>query len=58
MNGFGPRPTLANELRMKRTTIAREADQRIKKIDRAIGLLELTEAEKVVTEAREVLESA
>jgi hypothetical protein len=49
--------TLADLLRAKRTGIQREANARTREIDRQINLLESTDAESVMFEAREVLDS-
>jgi hypothetical protein len=58
INECGPDPGIADRLRVKRTAIVREAHHRIKKIDRALALVVTTDAEAVMAEAREVLESA
>lgn len=50
-----PPPSLANQLRAKRTAIAKDANRRIRKIDTALSLLESTEAESVCKQAEEVL---
>ena len=48
-------PSLADQLRERRTRILRESQQKIRKIDSALRMLEQTDAEKSVADAKEVL---
>jgi hypothetical protein len=57
VNENRPARSIADELRAKRTAIVREANSRVKRIDRSLALLESTDAEQVLAEAREVNET-
>jgi hypothetical protein len=48
-------PTLTERLRIKRANLARELTRRIKELDTQIRLLENSEAEKIISEAQQVL---
>jgi hypothetical protein len=58
LNECTPAPGVADGLRAKRTEILREANRRIKRIDRSLALVVSTDAEAVLVEAKEVLETA